>query len=48
MSAVVNTSFSASGTPASGDGKFSPAVTAASTRAAAAIACSSATCRKAW
>ena len=48
MSVVVNTSLSASGTPASGDGSDSPAATAASTRAAAASACSSATCRKAW
>ena len=48
MSVVVNTSLSASGTPASGDGSNSPAATAASTRAASASACSSATCRNAW
>ena len=48
MSVVVNTSLSASGTPASGDGSSSPAATAASTRAAVASACSSATCRNAW
>src|SRR4029450_1392894 len=33
MSVVVNTSLSASGTPVSGDGRDSPAATAASTRA---------------
>src|SRR3954464_15786605 len=48
MSVVVNTSFSASGTPAKGDGSASPAVTAASIRAACANAFSSATCRNAW
>ena len=48
MSAVVKTSLSASGTPASGDGSCSPASTAASTRAAVASASSAATCRKAW
>ena len=47
MSVVVNTSLSANGTPASGDGSSSPAATAASTSAAAASACSSATCRNA-
>src|SRR5215207_1782861 len=48
MSVVVNTSLSASGTPASGDGNDSPAATAASTLAASASARSSATCRNAW
>ena len=48
MSVVVNTSLSASGTPASGDGSDSPPMTASSTRAASASACSSATCRNAW
>jgi hypothetical protein len=48
MSVVVNTSFSASGTPARGDGNCSPAATAASTRAASASAFSPATCRNAW
>jgi len=47
MSVVVNTSLSANGTPASGDGSVSPAATAASTRAAPASACSFATCRNA-
>jgi len=48
MSVAVNTSLSASGTPASGDGSSSPAATAASTRAACASAPSAATCRNAW
>ncbi|SGB68636.1 Uncharacterised protein [Mycobacterium tuberculosis] len=48
MSLVVKTSLSASGTPASADGKGSPAATCLSTAAAAASASSAATCRKAW
>src|SRR3546814_11134289 len=48
MSVVVNTSLSASGTPASGDGSCSPAATLASIAAAAASARSPATRRKAW
>ena len=47
MSTVVNTSLSASGTPASGDGSCSPAASALSTAAAADSACSAATCRNA-
>src|SRR5262249_14875349 len=47
MSAVVNTSLSASGTPASGDTSCSPAATAAATTAATASASSAATCQKA-
>src|SRR5258708_31080612 len=43
ISVVVNTSLSASGTPASGGGSESPAATAGSTRAASARPCSSAT-----
>ena len=45
--AYVNTSFSASGTPASGP-TLSPAATFASTRAAASSARSPSTYRKAW
>jgi hypothetical protein len=48
MSVVANTSLSASGTPASGDGRSSPAATAASILAASASALSPATCRNAW
>ena len=47
MSTVVNTSLSASGTPARAEGSGSPAATAASTAAAADSASSAATCRNA-
>src|ERR1700742_4393277 len=47
MSTVVNTSLSASGTPASAEGNRSPAATVSSTAAAADSASSAATCRKA-
>ena len=48
MSVVVNTSLSASGTPASGEGSCSPAATMVSISAAAASARSAATCKNAW
>ncbi len=48
MSLVVNTSFRASGTPASGEAGASPDRSDASTAAAAASAGSAATCRNAW
>src|SRR5437764_463723 len=48
ISVVVNTSLSANGTPARGDGSDSPAATALSTAAAEASALSPATCRNAW
>ncbi len=48
MSTVVNTSLSASGTPASADGSRSPAARAVSTAAAADSASCAPMCRKAW
>jgi hypothetical protein len=48
ISVVVNTSLSASGTPANGEGSASPEATALSMRAASASACFPATCRNAW
>ena len=48
MSMVVNTSLSASGTPASAEAGCSPAASDLSTAAAVASALSAATCRKAW
>ena len=47
MSVVVNTSLSASGTPASADAGAFPAASESSTAWAAVSACSPATCRKA-